>query len=219
MMHLKIMLRFIARIFSMLLLLFGLLITFYFGYPFTNNNHKSIFKKSDEELAERKKIQSYSDKAKLFCRQHGFNNQICFLIDMHLPSGKNRFFVYDINKDSAISYGVVAHGSCNYSFLAMPKFSNKPGCGCSSIGKYKVGNKYTGSFGLAYKLYGLNASNSNAYKRNIVLHSYYLVPDKEVDPLPVCNSRGCVMVSDKYIGTLSKTIDASAKPILLWIFE
>lgn len=70
---------------------------------------------------------------------------------------------------------------------------------------------------MAYKLFGLDSSNSNAYKRSIVLHGYYEMPDKEIYPSRVCNSQGCPMVSNNYIKTLSRIIDTSLKPVMLWI--
>lgn len=212
------MLRVIAKIFFTLLFLTSLLFVFYFGYPFSSNRYIPSAT-SEIEALEYKKLQDFASNAKIFCKQKGYNNSVCFLVDMSLPAGKNRFFVYNLKNDSLINYGLVAHGSCNTSFLSVPKFSNEVGCGCSSLGKYKTGGKYKGQFGTAYKLHGLDSTNSNAYKRNVVLHSYYMVPDKEVDPLPVCNSRGCVMVSDNYLLQLSKIIDTSSKAILLWVFE
>ena len=213
------MLRNTAKILLTLLLVVSLIIIFYYGYPFSLKEHLPSLEKADEGSEELAKLQSHSNKAKLFCKQHGFNTTTCFLIDMSLPGGKNRFFVYDMQKDSVINNGIVAHGSCNDAFLAIPKFSNKPGCGCSALGRYKIGYKYSGRFGMAYKLYGMDSSNSNAFERNIVLHGYYQVPDKEVYPLPVCNSLGCAMVSDNYLKILSAKIDTSAKPVLLWMFK
>ncbi|HRI21443.1 MAG TPA: murein L,D-transpeptidase catalytic domain family protein [Panacibacter sp.] len=213
------MFRITVRILLPLSLLTGLTITFYYGYPFSIKDHSAFLQKEGEGSAELAKLHGYGSKAKLFCKEKGFNTATCFLIDMGLPAGKNRFFVYDMLKDSIISDGIVAHGSCNHIFMDTPEFSNEPGCGCSSLGKYKIGYKYNGNFGTAYKLYGLDSSNNNAFKRNIVLHSYYQVPDKEVDPLPVCNSLGCAMVSNNYLKLLTVKIDASAKPVLLWIFE
>ena len=138
---------------------------------------------------------------------------------MSLNSGKYRFFVYDLVHDSVVMSGLVAHGSCNKTFLASAKFSNMPGCGCSEKGKYKIGYKYQGRFGPAYKLYGLDTTNSNAFDRYIVLHSYYMVPDRETSPLPICNSLGCAMVSDNFIKQLAAKLDASKKPVLLWMIE
>ena len=91
---------------------------------------------------------------------------------MGLPSGKNRFFIYDLQKDSIVHSGVVAHGNCRSGFLKDPLISNVPECGYSSVGKYKIGYAYEGQFGKAFKLHGLDSSNSNAVKRIIVLHAY-----------------------------------------------
>jgi hypothetical protein len=88
---------------------------------------------------------------------------------MTLPSGQNRFFIYDITKDTIRNSGLVTHGRCNEMWLDGRKYSNTPGCGCTSLGKYKIGNSYMGRFGLAYKLYGLDKTNNNAFKRFVVL--------------------------------------------------
>ncbi|MES1220848.1 MAG: murein L,D-transpeptidase catalytic domain-containing protein, partial [Bacteroidota bacterium] len=87
------------------------------------------------------------------------------------------------------------------------------------FGKFKVGNPYAGNFGTAYKIYGLDSSNNNAFNRNIVLHSYTCVPEQETDPIPICNSRGCPMISPGFMEQLKPLINQSKKPILLWIFE
>lgn len=148
-----------------------------------------------------------------------FNQQYCFLVDLSVPSGKKRFYIYDLTKDITIASGLVAHGSCNTAGLAKPKYSNEKGSGCSTLGKYKVGYKYHGKFGAAYKLYGLDSSNSNAFERAIVLHSYDCVPDYELIEAPVCNSLGCPMVSPNFFKQLEKIIDNSKKPVLLWMYE
>lgn len=218
-MHLRRMLSITAKRSLILLLIAAAITVLYYGYAFTRTAHAFTKNDTENDKVEMQKLQRIAVQAKAFCLKKKYNTTTCFFVDMNLPSGKNRFFIYDLTKDSVINAGIVAHGSCNQSFLSKPKFSNKPGCGCTALGKYKVGYKYKGRFGNAYKLYGLDSSNSNAFKRNIVLHSYYMVPDKETYPMPVCNSLGCTMVSDDYLCTLEREIDASARPILLWIFE
>ncbi len=183
----------------------------------TRSCKKFAIRISDKD--ELNKLNSFAAQAKIFAAENSYNTGFCFLLDMSLPGGQNRFFVYDLDRDSILNAGLVAHGSCNTRFLEKAAFSNQPGCGCSAKGKYKVGYRYNGRFGIAYKLYGLDKSNSNAFDRNIVLHSYYLVPEKEVKPFPICNSLGCAMVSDGFIKQLALKIDASQQPILLWIFE
>ena len=156
---------------------------------------------------------------KRFSAQKGYSTKYCFLINMALPSGKKRFFIYDMEKDSILHAGLVAHGSCRTRFLADANFSNTPECGCSAKGKYKVGYAYKGRFGKAFKLHGLDTTNSNAFKRNIVLHAYSCVPDEETYPQPICNSLGCAMTSHKFLNMAAEYIEKERKPILLWIYN
>jgi hypothetical protein len=157
--------------------------------------------------------------AKKVCEKNGYSTNICFLIDLSKPSGKPRFFVYNF-RDSAISRsGLVTHGSCNKLFLSTIIYSNKPGSGCSSFGRYRVGRFYKGIFGDSYRLYGLDSSNSNAFERNIVLHSHRCIPEKEIYPGQICNSQGCTTVSPVFLQELKKLILNEKKPILLWVLQ
>jgi hypothetical protein len=148
-----------------------------------------------------------------------FSTTYCFLVDMSIHSGRKRFFVYDLESNMVIMSGMVSHGSCNDTFLDQAKFSNTPGGNCTSLGKYKIGEKYHGQYGKSYKLYGLESTNSNAYKRAIVLHPYSCIPDEEIYPRVSCNSSGCAGVSPSFFEKLSSIIDRSKKPIVLWIYK
>ena len=121
---------------------------------------------------------------------------------MGLPSGKYRFFVADLEKDTLLLAGLVAHGSGNHTFAADPSFSNVNGSGCTSLGRYRIGTPSPGRFERAYKLYRLDSTNSQAFRRNIVLHSFSYVPEAETDPYPICNSLGCPMVSPSFLRQL-----------------
>jgi L,D-transpeptidase-like protein len=159
-----------------------------------------------------------SMQARTFALENGYSANYCFFIDMSIHSGRKRFFVYDLDKNVVLISGLVAHGSCKEGFLTDAKFSNVPGCGCSSTGKYKIGEKYRGQYGISYKLYGLDNTNSNAYRRAVVLHGFSCIPDEEIYPKPVCNSFGCPMVSASFFSKLAYIIDKSKKPIILWIY-
>jgi hypothetical protein len=86
------------------------------------------------------------------------------------------------------------------------------------LGKYKVGYSYNGRFGLAYKLYGLDKTNDKAFERFVVLHSHDCVPETEVKD-DICQSDGCPTVSPGFLQYLKPIINASKKPVLLWIYE
>ncbi len=147
-----------------------------------------------------------------------YNKEIAFFIDMKIPSGKNRFFVYDLKKEVIIDQGLVAHGSGSETGIqGKLKFSNTNNSLATSLGKYYIGNSYFGRFGKAYKLYGLDKTNSNAFDRAVVLHKYFDVPYEE-EAGYICNSYGCPMVNEKYFKRIETIIDHSKTNILLVIY-
>lgn len=147
-----------------------------------------------------------------------YNTKIAFFIDMKIPSGKNRFFVYDLKENKIIDKGLVAHGSGSETGTkGKLKFSNVPNSLSTSLGKYAIGNHYNGKFGKAYKLYGLDKTNSNAFERDIVFHHYFDVPYKEKDGY-ICNSYGCPMVNKKYFDRMAEIIDDSESDIVMSIY-
>lgn len=156
--------------------------------------------------------------AKVFAKQKGFNTKICFLIDMSLPSGQPRFFVYDLKNDSVINAGLVTHGRCNENWLEGRQYGNTVGCGCTSLGKYRIGYSYNGRFGLAFKLYGLEATNDKAFERFVVLHSHSCVPEITTTD-EICQSDGCPTVSPGFLAQLKPMIAHSEKGVLMWIYE
>lgn len=164
-------------------------------------------------------INVLTNKVNTYALQNNMSTEYCFLVDMSLPSGRNRFFIYDLKKNSVVHAGLVSHGSCNETFIARPKFSNESKSGCSSLGKYKVGEFYTGKYGKSFRLHGLDNCNSNAYKRAVVIHGYHCVPDAEIYPRVLCNSLGCVMVSYKFFDKISRIVGKAEKPIVLWVYQ
>jgi hypothetical protein len=155
---------------------------------------------------------------KQYASKNNCSDEYCFLVNMKLPSGKNRFFIYNLKTDSVIDSGLVTHGGGSETNTDSLVFSNIPNSGSTSIGKYKVGSEYFGKFGLAYKLHGLDSSNSNAFERFVVLHSHACVPANEVDPFGICTSLGCPTVNPDFLQTLKIYIHKSQKPLLLWIY-
>lgn len=164
------------------------------------------------------KLQEKAAEARNFIRQKGFNPRTCFLIDMSLPSGQNRFFVYDLQKDSLLRSGLVAHGNCFESWLEGRRYSNEVGSGCTSLGRYRIGASYTGKWGYSYRLHGLDSTNSRALERTVVLHAHSCVSETETTD-EICQSNGCPTVSPNMLVELKKIINGSSRPVLLWIYE
>jgi len=158
---------------------------------------------------------------KQFCKDKHYDTSVCFLIDMNIPNGKSRFFVYSFSKDAVLISGLVAHGNSTSPYYQKEViFSNQPNSYCSSQGRYKIGESYYGKFDLAYKLYGLDTGNSNAYNRAVVLHAHSCVPDKEIYPDYICNSLGCPTVSPGFLKLLQEQYLSIAKqPVCLWIYK
>jgi hypothetical protein len=177
--------------------------------------HPRTYKLNNPGLA---RLRMKATEAKTFIRQNGYNTAICMMIDMSLHSGQNRFFVYDLLRDTIKNNGLVTHGRCNENWLEGRKYGNKIGCGCTSLGKYKIGNPYNGRFGLAYKLHGLEKTNNNAFARFVVLHSHECVPESEVKD-DICQSDGCPTVSPNFLQYLKPIIEKSNRPVLLWIYN
>lgn len=175
-------------------------------------------KKQETKIAELKRLQSFANKLESYATENGYNNRYCFLIDMTINCGSYRFFVYDLQNDTVLHSGLVTHGYGNSNYYNI-SFSNIPGSNATSQGKYKIGQSYTGKFGLAYKLYGLDKTNSNAFNRFVVLHAHDCVPSAEVAPLPICMSQGCPTVAPSFLETLSGYLDNAEKPLLLWILN
>lgn len=156
-----------------------------------------------------------------YIKANNFNTEYVFLVDMSIPSGKKRFFVYNLKTDSLENSSMVAHGfgSTIKESEDQLLFSNNNWSFKTSLGKYKVGASYNGSYGLAYKLYGLDSTNSRAFERAIVLHAETHVPVVETYPDKICQSAGCPMVAPSFLLTLGNYIKSSPKPILLWIYN
>lgn len=123
-----------------------------------------------------------------------------------------------------IHKGVVAHGIGGNSKADFVKFSNVPGSKCSSEGKYKIGARSYSNWGthVHYKLHGLESTNSNAYKRIIVLHSYIGMPSHEVYPLGAPRvSEGCPVICNELMQNIDDLLKSikNQKPVMLWIFK
>jgi hypothetical protein len=147
-----------------------------------------------------------------------YNQEIAFFIDMQVMSGKNRFFIYDLKNDLVLDSGLVAHGfGSRIKTDGDQKFSNESSSLCTALGSYSIGHSYNGQYGKAYKLHGLDATNSKSFSRNIVLHKSSDVPYEE-QTSQIGYSFGCPMVNEKYYQRIEKRIDDSTSAIILDIY-
>ncbi|MDR1092464.1 MAG: murein L,D-transpeptidase catalytic domain family protein [Prevotella sp.] len=175
-----------------------------------------------EKQALLSRLKAKADTARLFCKQKGLNTGYCFLVDLSIHSGKNRFFVWDFAKDTIKYESLCCHGYGMKSTQAKPVFSNVEGSYCSSLGRYKIGIRSYSQYGINvhYKMHGFDRTNSNAFKRWIVLHSHTPVPDHEIYPshLPLGWSQGCTVINNGIMRKVDTLLKSAKKPVLLWVY-
>ena len=155
---------------------------------------------------------------KKFAVENNYDTEYAFLVNMSIKSGKKRFYVVNLQTMAIENSSLVAHGRGDERFTFDKEYSNAAGSNCSSLGRYKVGKSYTGQFGLAYKLCGLDNTNSNAYNRFVVLHAMGCISYEETDS-PICQSEGCPAIAPQFLEEIKPIIDSREKPMLLWVFD
>jgi len=193
-----------------------------FGYNNASVKKTEIKNRSINIVATRIKAKE----AFQFCKAKNFNKEFCVLIDMSLHSGVKRFIVWDFTKNK-ISYSFLVGHGCgdnpwNNDFSKdTPKFSNVDGSHCSSLGKYKIGQRAHSDWGvnIKYVLHGLESTNSNAFKRFIVFHSWEVVSDEEVYPNGTPEGWGCPTISNNSFKIIDPLLKSSTKPVLMWIYK
>lgn len=184
------------------------------------------FTSRDTNSTELFRLKQKGKDASEFCKKNNYNPDFCILIDMAQHSGKNRAFIWDMKKSEIIASSLCAHGcgtnpwSGTYT-KEKPVFSNVPDSHCTSLGKYKIGKRGYSAWGINvnYLLHGLESTNNNALKREIVLHSWQDVPETEVYPAGTPEGWGCPAVANNFMKIADQKIKASGKPVLLWIFN
>lgn len=155
---------------------------------------------------------------KNYIKDKNYNQDFAVFINFKIHSGKYRYFVYDLKNNKIVQKAIVSHGSGSVIKNSdQLKFSNIENSYQSSLGKYEIQNSYSGQFGKAYRLKGLDSTNNKAMQRAIVLHSFGCVPDQESQKL-ACLSLGCPMLSVKAFKETAKYLDQSKKSIILYAF-
>jgi|SRR5579872_1449410 len=117
--------------------------------------------------------------------------------DFSLPSRTPRLHLVDI-ASGRVDALLVAHGrGSDPSHTGwLSRFSNAPGSDCTAEGAYLTGQDYVGEHGRSQRLVGLDASNSNAEARAIVIHSaWYVGPEMLRTHGMLGRSEGCFAVS------------------------
>lgn len=124
------------------------------------------------------------------------------VIDFNQHSSKKRMHVIDMKTGAVTSYlsahGKGSEGPSDDGYASV--FSNVNGSNATSLGIYKTGESYEGNNGLSMRLHGLEASNSNALDRAIVMHGADYVSQSTINSSGrIGRSLGCPAVERRYI--------------------
>ena len=125
------------------------------------------------------------------------------IVDFSLSSGHPRFHLVDLAGGRVAETWLVAHGRgsdpANSGWVE--HFSNRPGSNASCRGSFLTSGIYVGQHGRSRRVIGLDAENSLASSRNIVIHGAdYVSPGAAFATGRVGRSQGCFAVSRGDIG-------------------
>jgi hypothetical protein len=115
------------------------------------------------------------------------------IADFSLPSNTPRFHLFKL-ADGGVTSHLVAHGRGSDPAHTgwLEHFSNEPRSHASSAGAYRTDRDYAGAHGQSIRLDGLDASNSNAASRAIVVHgAWYVSEEIAKDKGVLGRSEGC----------------------------
>lgn len=115
------------------------------------------------------------------------------IADFALHSARPRFHFVDLVNERVESF-LVSHGdgSDPHHDGWLKWYSNVEGSHCTSKGAYMTRSWYVGKFGTSIRLDGLDASNSNALPRAIVMHQAEYAKPEHIDRFgKLGRSNGC----------------------------
>ena len=187
-----------------------------------NRRTKPTFKNRVDDKEWYDKVNPESiEQVRDYCQRRGFSTKYYILVDFSIRSGKKRFFIYDLKSGRRVMSSYCMHGSGPGNTNAKPKFSNKPGSGCSSLGRYIMIGKGGKRNKSCIRLRGLDRSNRRAAYRGILIHSAGKVTrfrgEKKYIPIGR-ESEGCFTVSTDCVRKVMKIYRNSSKtrPVLIF---
>lgn len=152
-----------------------------------------------------------------FCRKEGYNTNVALFVDLSRHSGRRRFIAWDMVRNAPIFLCPVSHGSGaqrSHVRSAYARISNEDGSHLSSLGRALVAERYMGRYGVAYRLDGLDASNSNLRPRCVVLHGWEHTTSYHIYPIPTVGSFGCPVLSRKMMRRVDELLQNEDRVVI-----
>ena len=157
-----------------------------------------------------------------FCGKEGYNCRVALFVDLSRHSGRKRFVVWDFERKVPIFTCPVSHGSGSersHVRSAYARLSNSDGSHLSSTGRALVAERYEGHYGVAYRLDGLDATNSKLRPRCVVLHGWEHTSSYPIWPLATVGSWGCPVLSRRMMARLDEILKNESRVVLLSFVE
>ena len=165
----------------------------------------------------RSRVTKRANELLAFCKREGYNTSIALFVDLARHSGRNRFVVWDFEQEKPLLVCPVSHGSGSHKphkRSAYARISNEDGSHLSSVGRAVVAERYEGRYGIAYRLDGLEDSNSNLRPRCVVLHGWEHTTSYPIFPLPTTGSFGCPVLSTKMMARVDEILKNESNVII-----
>lgn len=155
-----------------------------------------------------------------YCSREGYNTRVALFVDLSRHSGRRRFVAWDMARMVPIFTCPVSHGSGSersHVRSAYARFSNEDGSHLSSLGRAVVAERYEGRYGVAYRLDGLEATNSNLRSRCVVLHGWEYTTSYPIWPRATVGSFGCPVLSRRMMARVDELL-RQEKGVILEVF-
>ncbi|MBO5900928.1 MAG: murein L,D-transpeptidase catalytic domain family protein [Alistipes sp.] len=165
----------------------------------------------------RSRVAKRAEALRKFCCKEGYNTDVALFVDLARHSGRRRFVVWSFEQSAPIFICPVSHGSGakeSHVRSAYAEFSNEEGSHLSSLGRALVAERYEGRYGVAYRLDGLEESNSNLRLRCVVLHGWEHTTSYPIFPRATVGSHGCPVLSRAMMQRLDEVLQHRQRVVI-----
>ena len=172
----------------------------------------------DYAMSLRSRVAERAEELLHFCKERGYNQHIALFVDLSRHSGRSRFVVWSFEERRALLQCPVSHGSGSpksHVRSAYACLSNEDGSHLSSVGHALIAERYEGRYGVAYRLDGLDDTNSNLRPRCVVLHGWGHTTSFPIFPLATTGSWGCPVLSRRMMHRVDKILKNESRVVLL----
>lgn len=161
------------------------------------------------EMSLRSRVAKRAEALREFCCKEGYNTDVVLFVDASRHSGRRRFVAWSFERNAPMFTCPVSLGSGakeSHVRSAYAEFSNNEGSHLSSLGRALVAERYEGRYGVAYRLDGLDESNSNLRPRCVVLHGWEHTTSYPIWPRAMVGSHGCPVLSQRMMRRLDEVL-------------